>query len=84
MQDTTKTEDVESEDVQSKASEIAQFVEYGIRSQMEDRPYVTIAAAFSLGYVLGGGLPRFAVRALGAAGARYAATKVMRSLLNGG
>jgi hypothetical protein len=82
MQDTANSEDT-PEEASSQAAEVAQFVEYGIRSQMKDRPYLTMAAAFGIGYVLGGGMPRFAMRAIGAAGARYAANRFLKNLFNG-
>ncbi len=88
MQDATHSETTSTESSSSAEgsplSEVVEFVELGIRSQMKERPYVAMGAALGLGYVLGGGLPKFAVKALAAMGVRYAATKLMKDMFPGG
>jgi hypothetical protein len=90
MQDATHTEDTSTEsrsteeEESSPLSEIVDFVEFGIRAQMKERPYVAMGAALGIGYVLGGGLPKFAVKALGAVGIRYAASKFMKDMFPSG
>lgn len=88
MQDATHSETTSTQSSSSAEgsplSEVVEFVELGIRSQMKERPYVAMGAALGLGYVLGGGLPKFAVKALAAMGVRYAATKLMKDMFPGG
>ena len=88
MQDATHSETTSTESSSSSESsplsEVVEFVELGIRSQMKERPYVAMGAALGLGYVLGGGLPKFAVKALAAMGVRYAASKFMKDMFPGG
>jgi hypothetical protein len=50
-----------------------------IGEQARAHPYRTIAAAFGLGYVLGGGVPKFVVRLAGMALVRAAGTAVLNS-----
>jgi hypothetical protein len=57
---------------------LGEMLESGVREHMRDRPYAVIGAAFGLGYVLGGGLPKMAVRAATAMGLRYAAFEALR------
>ena len=50
-----------------------------ITEQARQHPYRTIAAAFGLGYVLGGGVPKFVVRLAGIALVRAAGTAALTS-----
>ena len=88
MQDATHSEETSTgssnTEESNPLSEVVDFVEFGIRAQMKERPYVAMAAALGLGYVLGGGLPKFAVKALGAVGLRYAASKFMKDMFPSG
>lgn len=87
MQDATHSESESTETSSTEGSpftEVVEFVELSIRGQMKERPYVTMAAALGLGYVLGGGLPKFAVKALGAVGMRYAAKRFIKDMFPGG
>jgi hypothetical protein len=83
---TEATNDESRDDAEesSPLSEIVEFVELGIQTQMKERPYVVMAGALGLGYVLGGGLPNFAVKALSAVGLRYVATKYLKNMFPGG
>lgn len=67
-----------ADDLSGKLRMLGSVVESGVREQMRERPYAVLGAAFGLGYVLGGGLPRMAVRALGAMALRYAAFEALR------
>lgn len=71
------------EDMSAKLRMLGEVVESGVREQMRERPYVAIGAAFGLGYVLGGGLPKMAVRAVGGMAMRYAALEALRRVLPG-
>lgn len=71
----------DTDDFAATARQVAEFVETGVRHQMEERPWATLAAAFGLGYVLGGGLPKMAARAVTAVGIRYAALQLLRKFL---
>jgi hypothetical protein len=89
MQDATHSETTtessgSDQEESSPLGEIAEFVELGIRTQMKERPYAVLAAGLGLGYVLGGGLPKFAVKAIGAVGLRYVATKYFKNMFPGG
>jgi hypothetical protein len=61
-----------------KLRALGEMVESGVRGHMRDRPYAVIGAAFGVGYVLGGGLPKMAVRAATAMAIRYAAFEALR------
>lgn len=65
-------------DLAGKLRAVGEMVQSGVREQMHERPYAVIGAAFGLGYVLGGGLPRVAVRAVTAMALRYAAYEALR------
>lgn len=43
-----------------------------VRGQLTQQPYVALAVAAGVGYVLGGGVPRVVVRALVGLGGRWA------------
>jgi hypothetical protein len=53
----------------------------GVKEQCVRRPYATLGVSATVGYVLGGGLPRILTRAAIAAGARYAMLRVLREAL---
>jgi hypothetical protein len=86
MQDATHSEstDTAKNDEGSPLQDVVDFVEFGIRTQMKERPYVALGAALGLGYVLGGGLPKFAVKAALAYGLRQAASKFFTNAFPGG
>jgi hypothetical protein len=66
-------------DLSQASEEIRSFV----ASQIEQRPYLTLGVAAALGYVLGGGLPRYAVSLVGAVGLRAALDRFLGSLTSG-
>ncbi len=74
-------EDVEriEADVEALARETTEF----LRDQLTRRPYVTLGAAASIGYVLGGGLPRWAVRAALGVAAKAALDVLAREAAQG-
>jgi hypothetical protein len=47
----------------------------------ESRPYVVVIGALVAGYVLGAGLPRWALRAASAAGSRVVAARLAAAVL---
>ena len=48
-----------------------------LRSHVEQRPYVTLGAAAAMGYVLGGGLPRWMVKLGFAVGGRMLVDRLL-------
>ncbi len=63
------------EDARELATDLGELMEETecfIRDQAIHRPYVTLGAAFGIGYVLGGGLPKWLVRSLVAVGGKVA------------
>jgi hypothetical protein len=50
-----------------------------VTEQARSHPYRTIAAAFGLGYVLGGGVPKFVMRLAGVALVRVAGQAIVNS-----
>lgn len=71
----------ESQSAQSDLDMVVAGVVAGIKEQCVQRPYTTLGVSATLGYVLGGGLPRIMTRAVVVAGARYAISKVLRDAL---
>jgi hypothetical protein len=63
-------------DVGELVEEVGDFV----RDQAIQRPYVTLGAAFGIGYVLGGGVPLWMVRSLVAIGGKIAVSAVLAEL----
>ena len=51
-----------------------------LRDQLERRPYVTLGAAAGIGYVLGGGVPKFVVRLAAGIGLRFAAYEIVKEV----
>jgi hypothetical protein len=66
------------DDLTSKLRMLGDVVESNVRNHMRERPYAVVGIAFGVGYVLGGGLPRMAIRALSAMALRYAAFEALR------
>lgn len=52
-----------------------------LKFQAEHRPYMTLAAAFAVGYVLGGGVPWWAVRAATSIGGRALVARAVASIV---
>lgn len=52
-----------------------------IKFQAQHRPYMTLAAGFALGYVLGGGVPWWAVRAATSIGGRALVARAVASIV---
>lgn len=70
-------------DARELASDVSEMVEEAtdfLRDQAIQRPYVTLASAFGVGYVLGGGVPLWAMRALIAVGGKIAVSAVMQEI----
>jgi hypothetical protein len=67
----------ESEAVERSIRNLASRIE----TQVRVRPITTLVAAFGVGYVLGGGLPKIATRFAGLVGFRLMSEKVLRELL---
>jgi ElaB/YqjD/DUF883 family membrane-anchored ribosome-binding protein len=61
------------------ADEIGQF----LREQAERRPYVSLATATGIGYVLGGGVPSRLTGVLFGFGSRFAVLMFLRQLIGG-
>jgi hypothetical protein len=66
------------DDLTGKLRMLGDMVESSVRDHMRERPYAVVGIAFGVGYVLGGGLPRMAVRAFSAMALRYAAFEALR------
>ncbi len=58
-------------------------LERTVRTQLEERPYATLAAASGLGYVLGGGLPGTVSRMLFGMGGRLAILMLAQRMRDG-
>jgi hypothetical protein len=58
-------------------------LEKTLRTQLAERPYATLAAATSLGWVLGGGVPTALTRLLFGFGGRMAFVMLMQQLREG-
>jgi hypothetical protein len=52
-----------------------------LKYQAQHRPYATVAAAMAVGYVLGGGVPWWAVRAAASIGSRVLVARVMAAVV---
>jgi hypothetical protein len=52
-----------------------------LKFQAQHRPYATVAAAMAVGYVLGGGVPWWAVRAAASIGSRVLVARVMAAVV---
>jgi hypothetical protein len=52
-----------------------------LKFQAQHRPYMTLAAAFAVGYVLGGGVPWWAVRAATSIGGRALVARAVASIV---
>lgn len=77
----TVSEDAKTlvEDVQGFADDARSF----IAAQVEQRPYAVVGLAACIGYVLGGGIPPFAFRALLGLGGRIAFDRVIKGVVSG-
>jgi len=53
-----------------------------IKYQAQTHPYATVAAAAALGYVLGGGVPWWAVRAATSIGSRMLVARVVAAVVD--
>jgi hypothetical protein len=62
-------------------SELADQVQGEIRHQADVRPYVTVIAAASIGYVLGAGIPRWAWRYAFDAGSKLLMARVVAAVV---
>lgn len=72
-----------AEEARELAADVNELVEEStdfLRDQAIQRPYVTLASAFGAGYVLGGGVPLWAVRALIAVGGKMAVSAIVTEL----
>lgn len=56
-------------------------VQQELKFQAQNRPYTTLAAAFAVGYVLGGGVPWWAVRAATSIGGRALVARAVASIV---
>jgi len=56
-------------------------IQQEIRFQAQHRPYMTLAAAFAVGYVLGGGVPWWAVRTATSIGGRALVARAVASIV---
>jgi hypothetical protein len=70
----------EARGLASTAEEAFEEIEVFLREQLDRRPYVTLAAASGVGYILGGGLPSRLTGLLVGWGARLALANVMQQL----
>jgi hypothetical protein len=61
--------------------ELADQVQGEIRHQADVRPYVTVIAAASIGYVLGAGIPRWAWRYAFDAGSKLLMARVVAAVV---
>lgn len=52
-----------------------------LKYQAQHRPYATVAAAVAVGYVLGGGVPWWAIRAAASIGSRVLVARVMAAVV---
>lgn len=59
---------------------IAMMLANRVTERMQAHPVSTLAAAFGVGYVLGGGLPRFAVRIGAAVAVRALSNELLRQI----
>jgi hypothetical protein len=53
-----------------------------LKFQAQHRPYVTVAAAVAVGYVLGGGIPWWAIRAATSIGSRILVARVVAAVVD--
>jgi hypothetical protein len=74
-EDEPHTEDDEHRAVDELANPIGDVLQV-VAEQARNHPVRTLGAAFGIGYVLGGGMPSFAMRLLGIAMMRSAASMV--------
>jgi ElaB/YqjD/DUF883 family membrane-anchored ribosome-binding protein len=70
----------EARTLASTVEEAFEEIEEYLREQMEQRPYVALAAASGIGYVLGGGLPSRLTGLLIGWGSRIALTMAVQQL----
>ncbi len=70
----------EAKELASGVNELVEEATEFLRDQAIQRPYVTLASAFGVGYVLGGGVPLWAVRAMIAVGGKMVATAIVTEL----
>lgn len=73
QEDQGKREESQTEEITDFTKDITEVVDDAsdfVRRQASIRPYTTLASAFGIGYVLGGGVPKWALRALYVAGGR--------------
>lgn len=62
-------------------SDAVAHIEQSLRVTTQQRPYLSIAAAASVGYVLGGGLPGWAARAAASVAIRAVVNAAVRHAL---
>lgn len=60
--------------------EVAMALAAELEENVRARPLVTLGAAFGVGYVLGGGVPNFVLRAGGVVALRFMASRAMSEL----
>ncbi len=72
-----------ADDARELAADVNELVEEAtdfLRDQAIRRPYVTLASAFGLGYVIGGGVPPWAMRALFTVGSKVIVSTIISEL----
>jgi hypothetical protein len=72
----------QDQEAMPSVSDLLNTVQREISHQATTRPYTTILVAAAAGYVLGGGIPRWALRMGATMGTRVAAARIMASLLD--
>ena len=70
-----------AQDLVSGGTELFKQAEEMLRIQAEQRPYAVLGVALGVGYVLGGGVPAFAMRMLVNSGMRMAVGAVVGAVL---
>lgn len=63
------------------ANELLDELRLQLQQHASERPYTVILAALAAGYVLGGGIPGWALRAASTAGSRFVVASVAAAVL---
>lgn len=80
--ETPRTLRSDLEALRCHAASLAREAERVLESATAREPYLSAAAAFGIGFLLGGGLPRGAATMLAGAGARLAAARFGEEIFN--